>query len=316
MTGLDVEIGKALAGKMGVAMALVPIPPPTIDGGRPAQRRLEGPLHGLGQGRRDAARAGQRRLQKRVDKVALFAPYYRELVAVAYDKTKIPDLNSLDVFRDRKVGVEIRTVADQYLITTSNHRLHQQRPPLPHRRCRLRGLQGGECRPSRRSATSRTLPRPGPLALRDRHGAGAGRCACSGGTSAWRSRPTRPGCAMHSANDGGRCAGLARCEDLRPSGDEPEHAGQLSRRGPRCGASPCRSHPLSRQSPSCARRCFHGRARRSPACQPIRSPRRRWPAMPATLLSRRSGRVRRSGRGHAAAGVGLDAGAGQRARAC
>ena len=122
MTGLDVEIGKALAGKMGVAMALVPIPA-SDESMEDDLRNAVWKGHYMGWGKADEMLhvPVNADFQKRVDKVALFAPYYRELVAVAYDKTKIPDLNSLDVFRTEKVGVEMRTVADQYLITTSNH---------------------------------------------------------------------------------------------------------------------------------------------------------------------------------------------------
>lgn len=122
MTGLDVEIGKALAAKMGVAMALVPIPA-SDESMEDDLRNAVWKGHYMGWGAADVMLhvPVNADFQKRVDKVSLFAPYYRELVAVAYDPSKIPDMNSLDVFKTEKVGVEMRTVADQYLITTAEH---------------------------------------------------------------------------------------------------------------------------------------------------------------------------------------------------
>ncbi|PWV60627.1 substrate-binding periplasmic protein [Plasticicumulans acidivorans] len=121
MTGLDVEVGRALAERMGVAMSLEPIPA-SDESMEDDLRNAVWKGHYMGWGAADVMLhvPVNADFQQRVDKVTLFAPYYRELVAIAYDKDKIPDLNSLDVFRKEKVGVEMRTVADQYLITTES----------------------------------------------------------------------------------------------------------------------------------------------------------------------------------------------------
>ncbi len=119
--GLDVDLGKALAAKMGVAMALVPIPA-SDESMEDDLRNAVWKGHYMGWGGADVMLhvPVSADFQRRVDQVSLFAPYYRELIAVAHRSERIPELASLSVFRSEKVGVEMRTVADQFLITTDS----------------------------------------------------------------------------------------------------------------------------------------------------------------------------------------------------
>jgi len=58
-----------------------------------------------------------REFMQRNSEAYIFAPYYRDMVAVTVDSEQIPHFSGLDVFLEKKVGVELGTLADQYLLT-------------------------------------------------------------------------------------------------------------------------------------------------------------------------------------------------------
>ena len=114
--GIDVKIAEQLAQELGVKLSLLPFP---------AGENMEDDLrnmvwkgHYLGFGPADVM------LHVPVDKplmdsqkqVLIFAPYYRESVALAYDVTRLPQLDSLADLKGRSVAVAGQTLAGWLLI--------------------------------------------------------------------------------------------------------------------------------------------------------------------------------------------------------
>jgi polar amino acid transport system substrate-binding protein len=121
--GIDVEIAKALADKLGVNASLRLIG---------ADESMEDDLrnnvwkgHYLGGGVAD--------LMLRVpydedfgrmnDRVRLIAPYHREQIVVALNPTAGMRDNALEIFTRQKVGVELDTLADFYLLSAMDGRI-------------------------------------------------------------------------------------------------------------------------------------------------------------------------------------------------
>ncbi|HXH02439.1 MAG TPA: transporter substrate-binding domain-containing protein [Candidatus Competibacteraceae bacterium] len=116
--GLDVDLARALAERLGVGLALMPIT---------ADESVEDDLrnavwrgHYLGGGTADVMMhvPVDPRFAARNERVRIFAPYYQERIAIAHRQAEIADVASLEVFAEHKVGVELESVADRYLITT------------------------------------------------------------------------------------------------------------------------------------------------------------------------------------------------------
>lgn len=126
--GVEVELGKALAAQLGLRAEFVEFPPGEDMGDdlrnmvwrghylgtRPADVMLHVPV--------DARFAAQQ------DKVAIFAPYHLETMAVARDPARVPALagsaaNALEVFTREKIGVEVDTHASDFLLHVLNGRL-------------------------------------------------------------------------------------------------------------------------------------------------------------------------------------------------
>ena len=119
-TGIDVELAKLVAAKLGVAAAvrLVGADETMEDdlriylwkghylGGAVADLMLHVPYDP------DFGRAN--------DRVKLVAPYYREQIVVALDPKFGERDYALDVFTREKVGVELDTLADFYLLSAYN----------------------------------------------------------------------------------------------------------------------------------------------------------------------------------------------------
>lgn len=119
-TGLDVELARALAERLGVALALEPI----TASDESVQDDLRNGVwkgHYLGWGGADVMLhvPVDPALQAEVRQVALFGPYYREHLAVARRTDALPTLDSLDAFRHTRVGVEFRTLGDQLLLSAA-----------------------------------------------------------------------------------------------------------------------------------------------------------------------------------------------------
>ena len=115
--GIDVEIGKALAEKLGLKAEVRAYPDAdSIDGdlrniiwkGHPLWREeiadvmLHVPV--------------DPHVIKKNDQVTIFGPYFRERLVVARNRLRIPQLPTLQVFATEKIGVEVESMEDRYLV--------------------------------------------------------------------------------------------------------------------------------------------------------------------------------------------------------
>ncbi|HET9700242.1 MAG TPA: transporter substrate-binding domain-containing protein [Burkholderiales bacterium] len=117
--GIDVELARAIAGKLGLRVDLVWFnADENMDddlrnmvwkghylGGRTAHLMMHVPVDPL--------------LQENNDKVRILAPYHREQLAFARNTLRIPNLSGmagLEAFTREKVGVETATLADDFLM--------------------------------------------------------------------------------------------------------------------------------------------------------------------------------------------------------
>ncbi len=128
--GIDADLGRAIAARLGLAAEIVGF---NADedmsddlrnmvwkghylGTQPADLMLHVPVdEGL-------ARAN--------DKVRIFGTYHRESLAVARNPQRVPALAgsaavALEVFTREKIGVETATLADAFLLSALNGRLHE-----------------------------------------------------------------------------------------------------------------------------------------------------------------------------------------------
>ena len=125
LQGLDVDIARELASRLNVKLNLMPV--------TASDEAMEDDLrnavwkgHYLGGGTADVMLHVplDEQFAKANDKVSLFAPYLREEIAIAHSNSRIPDLNSLLLFADQhKIGVELATVADTFLMRAESGRL-------------------------------------------------------------------------------------------------------------------------------------------------------------------------------------------------
>lgn len=115
--GIDVDVARALAAKLGVAADVR---------GYPDADDVDGDL-------RNIVWRGHHLWRERLadvmmhvpvdphviaknDKVRIFAPYFRERIVVARNRTRIPQLPTLQIFTTEKIGVEHETLEDRYLV--------------------------------------------------------------------------------------------------------------------------------------------------------------------------------------------------------
>ena len=128
--GIDVEIGRAIAGKLGLTPEIVGFKADDdmnddlrnmvwkghYLGTRPADVMLHVPVDEV------LARAN--------DKVRIFGAYHRESLAIARDPARIQPLAgsaavALEIFTREKIGVETATLADSFLLGVLNGRLRE-----------------------------------------------------------------------------------------------------------------------------------------------------------------------------------------------
>jgi len=115
--GIDVEVGKALAAKLGLRAEVRGYPDAeSIDGdlrniiwrGHPLWREeiadvmLHVPV--------------DPHVSQKNDQVRIFGPYFRERLVVARSPTRIPNLPTLQIFSTERIGVEVETLEDRYLV--------------------------------------------------------------------------------------------------------------------------------------------------------------------------------------------------------
>ncbi|HMV54616.1 MAG TPA: transporter substrate-binding domain-containing protein [Rhodocyclaceae bacterium] len=115
--GVDVDIAKALAGKLGVKLAEL-----WFDADENMEDDLRnmvwrGTLFGYGPADFMIHVPVDKEYMSRNDKVIFFAPYYRERFAIARNVEKIANLDSLAPFRTEKIGVESATYPDTVLLS-------------------------------------------------------------------------------------------------------------------------------------------------------------------------------------------------------
>lgn len=117
--GIDVEVAKALAGKLGLTAEVREYPAADdIDGDL---RNIVWRGHHLWKGRLadvmmhvpvDPA------VIRKNEQVKILAPYFRERLVVARSRNRIPQLPTLQVFTTEKIGVQVETLEDRYLVTS------------------------------------------------------------------------------------------------------------------------------------------------------------------------------------------------------
>ncbi|MDE2370996.1 MAG: transporter substrate-binding domain-containing protein [Burkholderiales bacterium] len=114
--GVDVDIAAALAQALGVKLSLLPFP---------ADENMDDDLrnmvwkgHYLGYGPADVLMhvPVERPLMMANPQVSIFAPYYRERVAIARDLAKLPELESLQPLAQHKTAVPGQSLAGWLLI--------------------------------------------------------------------------------------------------------------------------------------------------------------------------------------------------------
>jgi polar amino acid transport system substrate-binding protein len=115
--GIDIDVGRALAKKLGLAAEIKAYPDAdSIDGdlrnilwrGHPLWReRLSDVMMHV---------PVDPHVIEKNQQVKIFAPYFRERLVVARNRTRIPNLPTLQVFSSEKIGVEVETVEDRYLV--------------------------------------------------------------------------------------------------------------------------------------------------------------------------------------------------------
>lgn len=117
--GIDVDLGRALAAKLGVAAEVKAYPDAdNIDGdlrniiwrGHPLwrERLADVMMH---------VPVDPHVIQKN-EQARIFAPYFRERLVVARNKGRIPLLPTLQIFTTERIGVQVETLEDRYLVSS------------------------------------------------------------------------------------------------------------------------------------------------------------------------------------------------------
>lgn len=114
--GIDVDLAKALAAKLGVQVSLLP-----FEAGENLNDDLRNMVwkgHYLGYGPADVMMhvPVDRQLMAENKRVSIFAPYYRDRVRLVRDVRKIPSCESVDCLQGKKVGVEKVSIAAVLLL--------------------------------------------------------------------------------------------------------------------------------------------------------------------------------------------------------
>lgn len=142
--GIDIEIGRWLAESLGVKARFRMMQ---------ADESLEDDLrnnvwkgHYLGGGVADVMLhvPYDTKLAARVDQVLLAAPYYREEIMVAVDPEAVDVSAGLVAFTQHKIGVEIESLADNYLLLAFNGGLRQNVVHHRHMQDAIAGLLQGD----------------------------------------------------------------------------------------------------------------------------------------------------------------------------
>ncbi|MBU6260151.1 MAG: transporter substrate-binding domain-containing protein [Burkholderiales bacterium] len=114
--GVDVDIAAALAGALGVKLSLLPFP--ADDSMNDDLRNMVWKGHYLGYGPADLLMhvPVERPLMMANPQVQIFAPYYRERVAIARNLARLPELESLQPLARLKTAVSGQSLAGWLMI--------------------------------------------------------------------------------------------------------------------------------------------------------------------------------------------------------
>jgi polar amino acid transport system substrate-binding protein len=115
--GIDVDIGRALARELGVEAEII-----LRLQGEKADDDLrgnvwKGPLTGGGVGDVMLHVPTDREFARRNIEAVIGNPYFQERIAVFIDPARIPETFDFTLFKKEKIGVQIATVADYFLMT-------------------------------------------------------------------------------------------------------------------------------------------------------------------------------------------------------
>lgn len=144
LAGIDVEIGTALAKRLKLRPRFFPLTAgETVDDdlrnavwkGHYLERRVADVMLHV---------PTERAFALRQTEAVLFAPYFRERVAVARDPDRINSRDSVEVFADEKVGVEVDSLADLYLTEALGGRLRANVVHFPTHATAVDALLAGE----------------------------------------------------------------------------------------------------------------------------------------------------------------------------
>jgi ABC-type amino acid transport substrate-binding protein len=115
--GVDVELGNALAAKLGLSAEIIPFKDAeSVDDDL---RNMVWKGHYLWKGKLADVMMHvpvDPDLARKNPQVRIVAPYFRERLVVARSKSRIPHLETLEVFTREKIGVQFNTIEDHYLL--------------------------------------------------------------------------------------------------------------------------------------------------------------------------------------------------------
>jgi len=118
--GVDVEVGNALAAKLGLPAEIIPFKDgESVDDDL---RNIVWKGHYLWKGKLADVMMHvpvDPDLARKNPQVRIVAPYFRERLVVARSKSRIPRLETFEVFTREKIGVQFNTIEDHYLSARS-----------------------------------------------------------------------------------------------------------------------------------------------------------------------------------------------------
>jgi ABC-type amino acid transport substrate-binding protein len=124
-TGIDVDLAKALAAKLGMRLSLLPFK--EADDVNDDLRNMVWKGHYLGYGPADVMMhvPVDHRLAVANDKVQIFAPYYRDTVQLVRSAKKFPDFDGIDSLSGKKIGVFGDSIAGMVLLGEQNGKFRE-----------------------------------------------------------------------------------------------------------------------------------------------------------------------------------------------
>lgn len=142
--GIDVDLAKALATRLGLQLRLLPFEPG--ENLNDDLRNMVWKGHYLGYGPADVMMhvPVDRQLMADNRKVSIFAPYYRDRVRLVRDVRAIPDCTSVDCLAGKKVGVEKVSLAAVLLLGEQDGKVRDSVRIFDTAAAALAALQSGE----------------------------------------------------------------------------------------------------------------------------------------------------------------------------